>query len=67
MIEDLLFERNIVISDDVELFLQLSDDIDSCAYYLIDHSARTEFWIETLPTDVLGLSPVVSNSHLSKR
>jgi len=64
MIEDLLFQMNLVISDEVELFIQLDDDVESCAYYLIDHSSRTEFWIDALPTDVLNLPPVVSNSHL---
>jgi hypothetical protein len=64
MIEDLLFQRNLVISNEIELFIQLDDDTDSCAYYLIDHSSRTGFWIDALPTDVLGLPPVMSKSHL---
>lgn len=66
MIEDLLFQRDLPISDEVELFLQLDNEANSCAYYLIDHSSRTQFWIDELPTDVLNLPPVVSNSHLSK-
>jgi hypothetical protein len=66
IIEDLLIQRNLVISDNVELFIQFDDDTNSCAYYLIDHSSRTQFWIDPMSTDVLNLPQVESSSHLSE-
>jgi hypothetical protein len=61
-IEELVAQRNIVLSDNVELFLQIDDD--DCAYYFIDHVTRTEFWLDALNTDDLNIPPVVSPSHL---
>jgi hypothetical protein len=42
-IEELVAQRNlnIVLSDSVELFLQINDD--NCAYYIVDHVTQTEF------------------------
>lgn len=40
-IKELVVQRNIVLSDSVELFLQIDDD--NCAYYFVDHVTRTEF------------------------
>jgi hypothetical protein len=63
-IENLLFEKDISLSDDVELFLQLEGP--DCAYYFVDHVTHTEFWMDPLDTDHLSLSPVISTSHLSQ-
>jgi hypothetical protein len=40
-IEELVAQRNIILSDSVELFLQIDDD--NCAYYFVDHVTWTEF------------------------
>jgi hypothetical protein len=61
-IEELVARKNIELSDSVELFLQIDDD--DCAYYFVDHVARTEFWLDALNTDDLNLPPVASPSHL---
>jgi hypothetical protein len=62
LIEELIAEKNIVLSDDVELFLQIEED--DCAYYLVDHATRTEFWLDELSTDDINIPGVVSTSHL---
>jgi len=50
------------LPESAELFLEL-EEADTCLYYLVDYDARVEFWIEELDTEVLGLSPAVSDSH----
>jgi len=62
IIEDLIAQKHIVLSDNVELFLQIEDN--DCAYYFVDHATRTEFWLEELNTDDLNIPAVVSPSHL---
>lgn len=62
IIENLVVQKHIVLSDNVELFLQIEDD--DCAYYFVDHATRTEFWLEELNTDDLNIPAVVSPSHL---
>jgi hypothetical protein len=64
IIEELLVEKEIVLSDDVELFIQVGDD--DFTYYFVDHTTRTQFWLDEFDTDDLGLSSVVSATHLSK-
>ena len=62
VIEDLIAQKHIVLSDNVELFLQIEDN--DCAYYFVDHATRIEFWLEELNTDDLNIPAVVSPSHL---
>lgn len=62
-IEDILAQRSATVSDDLELFIQIEGD--DCAYYFVDHSTRTEFWLEAFSTEDLNMFPVVSPSHLS--
>lgn len=61
-IEELIAQKHIVLSDNIELFLQIDDN--DCAYYFVDHATRTEFWLDALNTDDLGISAVASPSHL---
>ncbi|GLB42354.1 hypothetical protein LshimejAT787_1103690 [Lyophyllum shimeji] len=61
-IEDLIPRKQILLTDDVELFLQIEGD--DCAYYFVDHRSRTQFWLDVVDTDDLGLLPAVSPSHL---
>jgi len=66
--EDELAKRSLSFSNSVELFLQLSefgeDDDDEWSYYFIDHSSRTQFWIDHIAADVLDVPAVASPSHL---
>lgn len=64
LIDELLYQSGTALSDDVEIFLQLEGS-DSCAYYCIDVATQSEFWIESLSTELLDLPAVVSTSHLS--
>ncbi|KAG6847623.1 hypothetical protein H0H93_006975, partial [Arthromyces matolae] len=63
-IEDTLPKKGIVLSDKVELFIEVDDDND-CAFYFIDHHTRTQFWLDNVTTEDMGIDPVVSPSHLS--
>jgi hypothetical protein len=55
----------IPLSDNFELSLALdANDESSCLYYFVDHSTRSTFWLEPIPTTLLQMSPVVSTSHL---
>jgi hypothetical protein len=54
--------KGFVLTDSVELFLQLDDE--DCNYYFVDHATQTIFWLEEYETSDLGLHPVVSSSHL---
>ncbi|KAG6906814.1 hypothetical protein DXG01_011998 [Tephrocybe rancida] len=63
VVENLLSESlDIVLSNDVELFLQIEEN--DCAYYFVDHQSQTTFWLDTLDTDEIGIPPVASPSHL---
>ncbi|KAF5379101.1 hypothetical protein D9615_005891 [Tricholomella constricta] len=61
-IEALLLRKQVVLSDDIELFLQIDDN--DCAYYFIDHLSHTEFWLDAADTETLCLLPAVTPSHL---
>jgi len=63
-IEEALRIRGIETSDKMELFLEPGEDLESCGYYLVNHSTRSEFWIDQVSTEFLGLRQVVSLSHL---
>ncbi|KAJ8507739.1 hypothetical protein ONZ45_g9925 [Pleurotus djamor] len=62
VIQRLLVEEQIFDHDNVELFIQLEDA--GCAYYFIDHHTRTEFWLDAVDTESIGLLQVVSEKHL---
>ncbi|KAJ6532972.1 hypothetical protein B0H19DRAFT_1186731 [Mycena capillaripes] len=61
-IEGMLSKIEIMISGDIELFLQLEGE--DCAYYFVDHATYAQFWLESSDTDKLGLPPVSSTSQL---
>ncbi|KAG7448689.1 uncharacterized protein BT62DRAFT_721694 [Guyanagaster necrorhizus] len=61
-IEDLLDEKKIRVSRSTELFIKIEED--DCAYYFVDHATRTEFWLDIIETDALGLPDMASPSHL---
>lgn len=56
----------IILPKDIELYINLNDDNCGCSYYLIDHSSRTEFWLEEVDSYSLGIPQVASIEHLSK-
>ncbi len=58
-----LAETQPVISEVIELFLELEDDF-CCSYYLIDHSLRAQFWLEDVSSDELGARNCASDDHL---
>lgn len=57
--------KGIMPSVSTELFLEPYEGLESCGYYFVDHSTRSEFWIDQVSTEVLNFGQVVSTSHLS--
>jgi len=57
-----LMPDNILRMDAVELFIQI--DGNDCYHYLVDHRSCTQFWVETIDSDALGLLPAASPSHM---
>jgi hypothetical protein len=57
--------KGITPSATTELFLEPSDDLESCGYYVVDHSTHSEFWLDQVSTEFLDFGRVVSISSLS--
>ncbi|KAL1665199.1 hypothetical protein GGF50DRAFT_126622 [Schizophyllum commune] len=51
--------------NDIELTVELRDG--DCGYYLVDHRARSIFWVETTFTYEVGIPDVSSPTHLATR
>ncbi|KAI0792372.1 hypothetical protein C8Q75DRAFT_731609 [Abortiporus biennis] len=65
IVDNLIRERNIHLSESVEIVLDPSPSGETCGYYLVDNSTRVEFWFDDeIDTESLGISPVASESHL---
>jgi len=64
-VEDALRIKGVTPPATTELFLEPYEDLETCGYYLIDHTTRSESWIDQVSTEVLRLQQVVSISHLS--
>ncbi|KAF9078746.1 hypothetical protein BDP27DRAFT_1441137 [Rhodocollybia butyracea] len=62
-IEAMLEEKNIPISNALELYLMIEDT--GCAYYFVDHASQSQFWLEQVQSDELGIPDVDSPSHLN--
>ncbi|KAJ3935810.1 MAG: hypothetical protein NXY57DRAFT_957825 [Lentinula lateritia] len=63
LIEAILTEKNIPILPTIELFVLIEET--GCAYYFIDHGSRSQFWLDSIQSEDLGIPDVVSPSHLS--
>ncbi|KAK7435505.1 hypothetical protein VKT23_019627 [Stygiomarasmius scandens] len=61
-IEDILEEKQIPFSENIELFIMLEDD--DCLYYFVNHATRTQFWLEEVDTSSVGIPDYDSPSHL---
>jgi hypothetical protein len=64
-IEEALKVKGVKPSSTTELFLEPYDGLETCGYYFVDHSTRSEFWLDQVSTEALDLGQVVSISHLS--
>ncbi|KAJ7352101.1 hypothetical protein DFH08DRAFT_857956 [Mycena albidolilacea] len=61
-IEHLLADMKILISEDIELFVEFKGQ--DCAYYFVDHATSAQFWLEKSDTEKLDLPYVASTSQL---
>lgn len=65
-IHQILVKHSGNISKNTELYIRAEDSSNNtCGYYFIDHSTQTEFWVEPIDPEDLGILLVCSQSHLS--
>jgi hypothetical protein len=62
--EDAIKMKGITPTATMELFLEPDEGLESCGYYFVDHSTRTEFWHEEVSTESIDLGHVVSTPHI---
>lgn len=48
-----------------ELYICANRDDYACSYYLVDHDAQVEFWLEDVDMSTIGVPQVSSEAHLS--
>ncbi len=59
-----ILDKSIYLAESIELFLEPNPDEESCRYYFVDHIFRTQFWLEAVNTEELGVWPSLSGNHL---
>ncbi|KAI9458588.1 hypothetical protein BJY52DRAFT_412811 [Lactarius psammicola] len=64
VIRNTINEEHVHLRDSSDLFLEINQDAGTCNYYFADHGLRTVFWLHTLNTIGVGLSPSCSRSCL---
>lgn len=64
LIDDTIFQQQIIVPPSSELFIELDESPFSCAYYFVNHDARRIFWLEQITTELLDMGTIVSDSHL---
>ncbi|THH12130.1 hypothetical protein EW145_g180 [Phellinidium pouzarii] len=65
VIRELARERNIAITDSIEVMLELDAyDEDSCKYYLVEHDSDVVFWLHEVTSDDLGFPESTSFAQL---
>ncbi|KAK7676781.1 hypothetical protein QCA50_020249 [Cerrena zonata] len=63
-IVEILKERAIVLPPSAEIYLNTSEDGETCWYYIADHDSKVISWIEPVSTADIGLRPSVSDEHI---
>ena len=49
-----------------ELYVRVDRSSEECAYYFVDHDTQTEFWVQDIKMEDLGMPSVSSIWHISK-
>lgn len=62
-VEETLKEKELVLPGSVEIYLDPSEDGETCWYYLADHESKAISWLEPVSSEVVGLRPAVSEEH----
>src|ERR1700748_1615253 len=67
ILESRLNAQNLLLPASTELMLEIDANQQPpvARYYYVDHSHKSEFWLESTTTSGLNLPPVTSNTHLS--
>ena len=60
----ILVETGVPLSNSYELCLEFDQNELGCGYYIVDHSKRSIFWLETVSTENVGMNPAFSQEHL---
>lgn len=56
--------QDFMITNSIEVMLQLDDNDDSCGYYVVDHDNRTVFWLQDVSSEDLDIPASVSMTQL---
>lgn len=62
---EVLKEKQVTLAYTVEVYLNPSEDGETCLYYLVNHETKVLSWLEPVATGDIGLKPAVSDDHSS--
>ena len=65
-IVETLKEKDLSLPPTAEIYISLSEDRDTCFYYIADHAAKTLAWLKPVSSEDICVRPAVSDEHLSK-
>lgn len=65
-IVEALDKCNLLLEESWDICLQLDDTMDTCYYYIADHSRRTLFWLEEVESEDVGLPYAATPAQLSE-
>lgn len=66
VVDKVLCEKDLRLSDSMELYLEFPETGEYCRYYLVDHATRTLLWLARVESNQLGILETVSGDHLRK-
>ena len=65
-IRALATEKDVLLPETSDLFLELNDAANTCGYWFADHANRTVFWLHPVDSIAMGLPRAFSKSHFRK-
>lgn len=65
-IVEILKEKETTLPLSAEIFINISEDGETCFYYIADHATKTIAWLESVSSDDISVRPAVSDEHLSQ-
>ena len=66
VIVGVLREKRISLPPTAEIYINISEDQETCFYYIADHATKTIAWLEAVSTEDICVRPAVSDEHLGE-
>ncbi|SRR5712691_12689876 len=63
-IRTLATEKDVLLPETLDLFLEIDSDAKECNYWFADHANRTIFWLHPVDPTTLGLPHACSKANL---